>query len=187
MDNKKNNKGFSLIEMLVCLAISGIVILSAFSFILVGMDNYKKTSKTTSLQQEVSFTDNTFGEAIRDSSQADVYIVYYDTTDDIELHTGKKVLFYDKDKDSIYIYKETAFDPSNPSKSDNLVTKYVKNLNIKFVSDNVDTGLEAANTTIDSNNNKTVKAYSGLVKVEAEFEYKSKSSVSEVTYQIRNK
>lgn len=199
MNNKNNNKGFSLLELLVCLAISGFIILAAFSFVLVGMDNYKRTSKTTSLQQEVSFTDNTFGEAIRDSSKADVYIIKYKTNDgthdngDIELHTGKKVLFYDNSNNSIYIYEEISFNPASPINSDNLVTKYAKSLSIDFVYadanvDNPTTGNTYLEDHTTSESDKdTITAFSRLVKVKADFEYKGKTSVSDVTYQIRNK
>jgi hypothetical protein len=126
------------------------------------------------------------GEAIRDSSQGNVYIIDYDNND-VELHTGKKVFYYDNDNNSLYVYNEVAGSTYNSNNSDNLVTKYADTMTISFVNSDNDTTLEANNTTYDTSGNKTVKAYSRLVKVSVGFKYKDKSSTSEVTYQIRNK
>ena len=78
MNNEQNlnNKGFSLIELLVSIAIAGIVVVAAFSMVLYGMNRYAKSSKETKLQNEIQFVNNTISDAIKEghigSSRIDI-------------------------------------------------------------------------------------------------------------------
>ena len=102
---KQNNMGFTLIELIVSLAISAFVILAAYSFVLVGTKNYNSTHKTTSLQQEIAFTNNLLGENIRAATVADTSITYSNyngTKKDVEIHTGSKVIYYDESAGSLF-------------------------------------------------------------------------------------
>ena len=60
-----NNKGFSLIEMLISLAIAGVIGVSAYSIVIYGMNRYAISSKETNLQTEIQFTSNIISDAIK--------------------------------------------------------------------------------------------------------------------------
>ena len=55
MKLKDNNKGITLVEIIVSLAISTIVVLAVYSFIFAGTNSYKSTNKQTTVQQETSY------------------------------------------------------------------------------------------------------------------------------------
>jgi len=60
-----NNKGFSLIEMLISLAIAGFIVVSAITVVTYAMRMYGNGSKETKIQSEVQFTGNLVGDLIK--------------------------------------------------------------------------------------------------------------------------
>ena len=177
---KLNNRGFTLIELLVGLAISAIVILAAYSLVMVGTDNYNTTNKTTTLQQESTFTTNLVGESIRAGTQEKTSVIC--TGDNVEIHTGKKVFYYDKSKTSLYVYedkKPVGDSLYSSDKSENLVSKHITSFETKFVSKDSSAEPKYPYTT-------TQTAFSNLIKVKIEVNVKNKKDVTEVIYQIRN-
>lgn len=202
-ENKKiNNKGFSIMELIVCLAISGFVILAAYSLVMVGTKSYDTNSKTTSLQQEVSYTNNLIGEAIRSAVQEQTKIITYTdaTTNEVkavEIHTDvtnndSKVICYNAVEKKLYVYKQGEL-PYTAAPEEHLITEYVTDFKADFVfSDKVEdeekVKTDATQEMHTSGNNiKIISAYSNLVKITITFEYKGKTDKSEVIYQIRNK
>lgn len=188
--NKKviNNKGFSLLELIIGLAISAVIIVAVFSFVLVGADSYKKTSRVTNIQQEVSFVDNLIGEAIRESSQAEVTIIKYKTAasnGDIQLNTTDKVFYYDDSDGSLYVYEKHPGVNYAANDSENIVSEYIPDFNVAFMTDGVTDPTDASFITNGTDYDE-IRAGTKLVRVKAEFEYKTKEMSSDVTYKIRN-
>lgn len=186
---KQNNMGFTLIELIVSLAISAFVILAAYSFVLVGTKNYNSTHKTTSLQQEIAFTNNLLGENIRAATVADTSITYSNyngTKKDVEIHTGSKVIYYDESAGSLFIYEKlpgigVGASEYQANNQDNLVSKYITEFNAEFIPTESGSTL----TTIVAPGG-TASAESNLVKIKMTVTVKGKSDTSEVIYQIRN-
>lgn len=193
-----DDKGFSLLELLVCLAISAFVIVAALSLVMVGTKNYDRTNKQTTLQQEMAFVTNLVGQNIREGVTEKTAISYFDSgaeIGDYEIHTGKKVLYYDKDKTSLYIYDETYalgssyYRTGNP---DNLISKYV----VDFTAEWIQTGgNDKGAFDADYINKKIYKpdgnsyhsmGYSSLIKITVSVTVKNKTDNTEVIYQIRN-
>lgn len=189
IDIKQNNKGFSLLELLITIAISAFVILSALTFLNVGTRNYQNNSNVTTLQQEVSYANNLLGTAIREANSSNTKIYYTNNGNNIELHTGKKVFYYNDDTKSLYVYEEVPGGTYTNDYQDNFITKYIEDFNIKFIADSDNAEAQQAeidNTNIDADGNGYVTAYTSLVEVDVTYAYKGKKEVSKVTYQIRN-
>lgn len=187
---KLNNEGFSLIELLVCLAISAFVIVAAYSLVTVGTRSYNSSSKTTTLQKEVSFTNNLLGETIRSATKNQTKIIYSNGHKNIEIHTGTKVIYYNNSTHSLYIYEEVPELPGatptdySVGDADNLITKYVTNFSAEFVS--TDSSVSAPAGALDADGDGELEAYSNLIKISGTFELKGKKDTSSVIYQIRN-
>lgn len=205
-----DNRGFSLIELLVCLAISAFVIVSALSLVMVGTQNYDKANKSTSLQQEMTFITNLVGQSIREGNQAESSITKWSSggsDGDVEIHTGKKVICYDKSETSLYVYDRDVnrpigsyYDPSASDFNDHLISKYVTDFSAEYVGTKY--VKDASGNLIDSEpahdyNNKvggakanalgvTENTESSLIKIKVTVKVKDKSDTTEVIYQIRS-
>lgn len=173
-----NNKGFSLLELLVCLAISGFIILAAFSFVMVGVKSYDNTNKTTSVQQEISFTNNLVGQAIR-AGQKITTSIKKESNGNLEMHTGTKVLYYDKVHTSLYIYDETPGADYTVNSADNLVSKYITEFDASYRETDVSGG-----GVLDYSS--AVVGYSNSIKISFSVKVKDKTDKSEVIYEVRN-
>ena len=96
---KHNNKGFTLIEILVALAVSSVVITIVIAFISQGSRFYKTQSNTINLQNELQETSNvitdtlqeaTYLSIISDSKNLKVYTGSYDIKEGKKLFTSDK-------------------------------------------------------------------------------------------------
>lgn len=187
---KLNDKGFSLLELIIGLAISAFVIVAALSFVLTGTKSYQNNSKMTKLQNEVSYTNNLIGQAIREGKTNSTYIVYTNSGKNIELHTGKKVFYYNDSQKKLFVYKEVTGSNYAANDPDNLVTEHLTDFKVNFVNANGTTQEEDlkndAMSYLDPNGDGTLVAYSSVVRVEATYKYKDKTQASAVSYQIRN-
>lgn len=90
---KHNNKGFTLIEVLVALAVSSVVITIVIAFISQGSRFYKTQSNTINLQNELQETSNVITDALQEAT-------YLSITPDsknkkLEVYTGS----YEKTKE----------------------------------------------------------------------------------------
>ena len=187
-----DNRGFSLIELLVCLAISAFVIVSALSLVMVGTKNYDRANKATSVQQEMAFITNLVGQSIREGNTEDFTITRYDGTvtggsEDYEIHTGKKVIYYDASETSLYVYPDGApvgdssYQANTPG---NLVSDCVTSFSSNFEA--ADSSTLSTMTTFPYTYNWTVGGESSLIKINVSVKVKNKTDSTEVIYQIRN-
>lgn len=185
---RNNNKGFSLIELIAAIAISVFIVGAAYSFVIVGTNNYENTSKSTTLQQEVTFAGNLIGEAARSGIKEETAIRKYSTGDEmLYLGDGKKVFYYSAANKSLYVYSavsgqaidSSVYKVNNP---DNLVSKYVTSFDVIYVSQ--DGGAVPSEADYISGTNVT--GNSSLIKVSMAFAVRGKSDTSEVVYEIRN-
>lgn len=189
-----DNKGFSLVELIVCLAISTFVILAAYSLVLVGTRSYHSNNKNVKVQKEVTFTTNLIADNIRNAKIDKTLIKYINTTgNDIELHTGERVICYDKSEKSLFIYEETPSADYWPASYDNknLISKYVEAFNVEFVSPdsrnlNLPTGTPKTIKAIEAVTDGTNNGSTNLIKFTIDFNVNGKKDSTQVIYQIRN-
>lgn len=101
---KANNKGFSLMELLVAMAIASIVGIAVFGFMVVGAKSFQKTSADVNVQHEAQLVLNQIQDMLVDTN---VGVEYTEETD-------QKVLTmynYDVNDPSRHVY-EVVFKPS---------------------------------------------------------------------------
>ena len=188
-----DNQGFSLVELLICLAISTFVILAAYSLVLVGTRSYHNNNKNAKIQKEVSFTTNLLADNIRNAKVNEAYIKYIGGTgNDIEIYTGGNVICYDKSEKSLLIYdkSDAPYWPSTYN-NENLISKYVKSFNAEFISadDRVVVSPSGTPPMIYANvavTDGTNVGSTNLIKFTIDFDINGKMDTTEVIYQIRN-
>ena len=181
MNNKNNNSGFTLLELIIGLAITLVIVVAVFSFILVGARSYDNTNQTTTVQQEVSFINNIIGSNVRGGRQEDTTILK--DTNGIALYTGDKVFYYDKKGKSLYIYKGITLADSTKYKSnneDNLISKNITSFDVSFEK-TADDGNPLPSYTAGE-----VKGYSSLLRFTMTVIVRNKSDTSQILYDIRN-
>lgn len=172
------NSGFSLIELLVGLAISCIVLIAAYSFVISGINSYELTRKTTELQQETQFIENIIVDAVENGKSKTSDII--DTSSGITFKTGdgKKVLYYFKGKNILAIYNDGDSDIGDESLVDtHLVSKNVTSFKVTYINQK----LAADGSYIEEASSAT-----GLVKVELEVKMNGKTDSSAKQYKFRN-
>lgn len=104
---KHNNKGFTLTEVLVALAVSSVVITIVIAFISQGSRFYKTQSNTINLQNELQETSN----VITDTLQEATYLSITSNSKNLEVYTGSyeiegKKLFTSVKGSSRYILRD---------------------------------------------------------------------------------
>lgn len=105
---KYNNKGFTLIEVLVALAVSSVVITIVVAFISQGSRFYRTQSNTINLQNELQETSN----VITDTLQEATYLSITSNSKNLEVYTGSykivegKKLFINEKGSSRYILRD---------------------------------------------------------------------------------
>lgn len=177
-DRKKpNNKGFTLVELLICLAISAFVILATYSFVMVGTQSYENNSKNATIQEEAGFVINSVGEAIITGKWNKSDINTNPSTNDITITLGDqpndKIIFYDVSEKKLLIYKKSEITPSFSIGSDpdnHLLSSYVDS----FSADYVQTSETAAPKT-------------RLINIKLRIVKKDRTASSEHVFEMRNK
>ncbi len=105
---KHNNKGFTLTEVLVALAVSSVVITIVIAFISQGSRFYKTQSNTINLQNELQETSN----VITDTLQEATYLKIASYNNALSVYTGSykivegKKLFINEKGSSRYILRD---------------------------------------------------------------------------------
>lgn len=197
---KLDNKGFSLIELIISIAISVVIMGAAFVFVMIGTKNYNNANKTTNVQHEMSFVNNMLGEAIK-SGDNDTAIIRKLSSGDQILYLGdktttgqnKKVFYYSKADKVLYVYESRTssitslsnLDVYTPDsdKSDHVVSKYVDSFDVTWASS--DGSGEPITSEYESGIIATDRR-SNLVRVKVGIKLKDKADKTEVIYEIRN-
>lgn len=105
---KHNNKGFTLIEVLVALAVSSVVITIVIAFISQGSRFYKTQSNTINLQNELQETSNVITDALQEAT----YLKIASGNNALSVYTGSykivagKKLFINEKGSSRYILRD---------------------------------------------------------------------------------
>ena len=105
---KHNNKGFTLIEVLVALAVSSVVITIVIAFISQGSRFYKTQSNTINLQNELQETSNVITDALQEAT----YLKIASYNNALSVYTGSykivdgKKLFINEKGSSRYILRD---------------------------------------------------------------------------------
>lgn len=105
---KHNNKGFTLTEVLVALAVSSVVITIVIAFISQGSRFYKTQSNTINLQNELQETSNVITDALQEAT----YLSITSNSKNLEVYTGSyeikdgKKLFTSVKGSSRYILRD---------------------------------------------------------------------------------
>ncbi len=87
-NEKLNNKGLSLVEVLVALAISGIVMVVIFAFISSGTRFFNKQNNSINLQNELTEVSNSVSDALMQATALEIAT----STDQLTIHTGEYAL-----------------------------------------------------------------------------------------------
>ncbi len=197
VESSMNDKGFSLIELILAIAISVIVVGAAYSFVFAGSRQYDTTSRQTSVQQEVAFTTNMLRESILQGETSQTSIRKYDSGDtagDVMLYLGdgKKVFFYDKSENSLYVYNAVTnhgIDDSvyKGNTADNLVSKYITDFDISFKLADGDPAVNQLPTDAEyTTNSPKATGFSNILEISVTCSKKNKTDSTQVTYAIRN-
>lgn len=188
---KLSNDGFSLIELIIALAISVIVVFSAYSFVIVGVNSYDKTSKTVDVQEELSEINNLVENTIISGKYGSTTLT---TNGNIKrLSLGDKVLYYNGNTKELCIYSSS--ETVGTDITDHLISKYVEQFDISFTKTEIETTADPAlppeptteAPTKDAAGNLTVSASSDLVRIKLKVTIKGKTRKTENVYEIRNK
>lgn len=181
------NSGFSLIELLVGLAISCIVLIAAYSFVIAGINSYDTTRKTTEIQQEAQFVENIIVDAVENGA-------YESSTIDedsvaVKFNTGKKVIYHDKANNILALYDASSPDIGDLTKIDSyVISKNVTVFRVAYI--NTELVTDAFNNYVEEvqvSPGATAVTPTELVKVEVTIEKKGKTDSSVKQYKFRNK
>ena len=106
MKNKlvNNDSGFTLIELIIGVALASIIIVSVYSLILIGTKNYDDTNSKTAFSNDTQYTVNMVADTIISSSFSDTYTVVNGNI--YMLFAGNKVLYYNKNNSELCIYNK---------------------------------------------------------------------------------
>lgn len=211
MKLKDNNKGITLVEIIVSLAISTIVVLAVYSFIFAGTNSYKSTNKQTTVQQETSYVMKMLGGKIKAGNSSDARII--NSSGNIVYDTGNDAIFYYNDaSNSLYVFKYSTVGGAGSidyvgilsgtySNKKYLVSKCIDSLTISFVGDDIKRDADGNEVLDASGKNEESEAYTThtlptglteyipntkLVRIVCSVTYDRRSKNSDVTYTIRN-
>lgn len=124
MKNKGKNHGFTLVELIISIAISSIVIATAFALVLMATRSYEESNLDSNISSESQSTINIIGNAIMQGKQSEVAITPpADPTVTNVLDTGNQILVYNDTDNSLYIYSDA--EGVNPGDEQHLISDHV--------------------------------------------------------------
>ena len=172
-DNQlKQNKGFSLVELLVAMAVGSIVLAMVMAFLSSGLRNFTKQSQSINLQNELQEVSNAVTEAIMEANVITVtrtdnnlYLVLLDefTTDAAGAvvtdsdgnytFTGKntaKAIMFDADESTVYVLDTVGYNKLFNAKKDESVNLkgYAYSTYVRAFSISRDGGTYTGNGTV---------------------------------------
>ncbi len=202
-----DDKGFSLIEMIISIGIAGIVVVAAFSVILFGMNYYSKSSRETKMQSEIQFTGNLIADAIKSGksgtsrieivrdgegkvAEATIYTaIQVDNLGEPILNSGNimttgQAIYYNKSKHSIYVYD--ASETVGSGDDNHLVSNVIYDFSTEYVKTN-DNETVGVNIEEAESGKEVYFHESDLIKVNISYSISKLDRVTTNTYKIRNK
>lgn len=205
--HQMDDKGFTLIELIITMAISAFIILGAYTLVMIGSKSYERTNKVTKLEQETTFASNILGEAIRSGNSAET-LIWKPTgpNGDVVLYLGfvpgaanndeqKRVFHYDSANHQLFVYLsegeitdsddlQAYIDKTDAEKDEHLMSKYIDKFDVITVSETDN----SAPTDADymTGTGVQVQNWSRLIRVTMTVQFKDKKDITDVIYQIRN-
>lgn len=191
----KDNRAFTLIEMIIGLAIASIVILAVYSFMSVGTRSYEAANQKTRVQKEMQLANNYIEDVVMAGSVEETK--YIDHGDVRMLYTGDKILYYDKSTKQFAVYNEES-DIVDDDIEDHLITNCMSEFRVEFL----DTEFETTKSEDESESEEeseeesvvdpdededTIHATSNMVKITTTYVVEQQKINSEKIYMIRNK
>lgn len=176
-----SDSGFTLVELLVGLAISCIVIVAAYSFVLTGLRSYDMSRKNAELQEETQFIENAIVDAVENgkASTSDITSVVYSGTTWTVFDTGYQKICYDgSGKLALYGLTDTV----GADLKKHLLSSNVSLFNVSYVLDEYETDATGHVKTALATGEK-----SGLVEVEFDVSLNNKTDKIIKKYKFRNK
>lgn len=177
-----SDSGFTLVELLVGLAISCIVIVAAYSFVLTGLRSYDMSRKAAELQEETQFIENAIVDAVENGKAAssDISSVTGGGATWTVFDTGYQKVCYDG-SGQLALYDLTDSVGSDIKK--HLLSGHVTAFNVAYVLDEYETdpSTGAVKTALAAGEK------SGLVEVEFEVTLNGKTDRIVKKYKFRNK
>lgn len=183
-----DNRGFSLMELIIALAISSMVILACYSFVAAGTQSYHKTRTQTKIQQEMMLTNNFIADVLMEASILSTR--FEDTSNAAILYTDKYILYFNK-TDKVFCMYESS-DPSivGTQIEEHLITDCMESFLVTFEEtyiDDSDISLNPEEPTTSGGASSIISiANSHLAKVETRYKVKSTVHTSTKNYYIRN-
>lgn len=111
----KANKGFSLVELIIAVAILVIVVGSVCSFIVISSRNYANGNNDISVQQEAQLALNQMSDVIIDATRSINYVGYDSTSQPFKALKDAEFAFTPENKALIVYNVETTVDDGTPS------------------------------------------------------------------------
>ena len=113
---RKKNSGFSLVELIIAVAIMAIVIGSVCSFIIIGSRGYAKSNNDISVQQEAQLAFNQMSDIIIDATRSINYVGYDSGNQPVKALKDAEFAF-SPEKKALIVYNLATDDGSLPSPS----------------------------------------------------------------------
>ncbi|MDE7156870.1 MAG: prepilin-type N-terminal cleavage/methylation domain-containing protein [Lachnospiraceae bacterium] len=191
----KDNRAFTLIEMIIGLAIASMVTLAVYSFMSVGTRSYEAANQKTKVQKEMQLANNYIEDVVITGSVEETK--YIDHGDVRMLYTGDKILYYDKSTNQFAVYNEES-DINNDDIEDHLITNCMTEFKVEFLDTEFETTTsedeseseeesEDESTILPEEDENTIHASSNMVKITTAYVVKNQKLNSEKIYMIRNK
>ncbi len=151
---KLNNKGLSLVELLVALAVSLIVISAVVALIGNGVNSSRKQVNQAQVQEEANITMNNISDSVMEAS--DLKISTSGTGDKntillrVDSSTGEyKEYVFNESKHELYINTQaTEADPNDSAVQNNLLCSNVTSFKVQIMSTSLETEGDNLNTVI---------------------------------------
>lgn len=185
----KDNQAFTLIEMIIGLAIASMVILAVYSFMSFGSRSYEAANQKTRVQKEMQLTNNYIEDVVMAGSVAETK--YVDTGNIRMLYTGDRILYYNHSTKQFAVYNDET-DIDNDSIDEHLITNCMTEFKVEFLDTELETEEESeteesTNPDDEEDDENTTKASSNMVKITTTYVVKQQAINSEKIYMIRNK
>ena len=189
----KDNRAFTLIEMIIGLAIASMVSLAVYSFMSVGTRSYEAANLKTKVQKEMQLANNYIEDVVITGSVEETK--YIDQGVVRMLFTGDKILYFDKSTNQFAVYNEKK-EIDDEDIEDHLITDCMTEFRVEFLDTEFETTpseeeseeeSEKESATGPEEDKNTLYATSNMVKITTSYVVKNQKINSEKIYMIRNK